>query len=82
MILDWETVSKDDLDKIIAFIGDYDEIEKAVLTELGRSILDGSVVVDAELYLELIKNQEKYIQTKTFSIVFENFGTKWTGIAG
>lgn len=79
LILDWETVSKDDLDKIIAFIGDYDEIEKAVLTELGRSILDGSVVVDAELYLELIKNQEKYIQTKTFSIVFENFGTKWTG---
>jgi len=79
LVVDWETVSKEDLDKIIAFIGDYDEIEKAILTELSRSILDGNVVIDAELYLELIKNQEKFTQTKTFSIVFENFGTKWTG---
>ncbi len=79
LMLDWESVSKEDFDKIIAFIGDIDDIETAVLTEISRSILDGNVIIDAELYLELIRNQEKYTKTKTFTIIFENFGTKWTG---
>ena len=77
--LDWQTISKEDIDKIIAFIGDFDEIETAVLTELTRSILDDNVIIDAELYLELIKNQQKYTETKNFTLIFENFGTKWTG---
>ena len=79
LMLDWESVSKEDFDKIIAFIGDIDDIETAVLTEISRSILDGNVIIDAELYLELIRNQEKYTKTKTFSIFFEYFGTKWYG---
>lgn len=79
LILDWEAISRSDLEKIIAAIGDGGEIETAVLTEISRSIFDGSVIIDAELYLELIKNQEKYEQTKNLSIIFENLGNKWTG---
>lgn len=79
LMLDYESISKNDLDKIIEFFGDFDTIDTAVLTELERSILDNTVVIDAELYLELIKNQEKYIDTKTLNIIIENLGNKWTG---
>lgn len=79
LILDWESINSSDLEKVAAFIGDYDEIETAVLTEISRSILEGRIIIDAELYLELIKNHEKLQETKNLSIVFENLGTKWTG---
>ncbi len=79
LMLDFESISKNDLDKIIQFLGDFDSIDTAILTELERSILDNMVVIDAELYLELIKNQEKYVDTKTLNIIIENLGNKWTG---
>lgn len=79
LIIDWESVNKDDLDKLIEFIGDYDSIDTAILTELERSISDNTIVIDAELYLELIKNQEQYSDTRLINIIIENLGDKWTG---
>ncbi len=79
LTLNYETVNKDDLNKILQLLGDYDLIDKAILTELQRTMSDNRVIIDAELYLELIKNQEKLVDTKTLSIIIENLGTKWTG---
>ena len=78
LTLNYETVNKDDLNKILQLLSDYDLIDKAILTELQRTMSDNRVI-DAELYLELIKNQEKLVDTKTLSIIIENLGTKWTG---
>lgn len=79
LTVDWQTIDKNDIDQILEIFGDYEDIENAILTVLQRTSVDNTVVIDAELYLDLIKNQEKYSEVHKINLILENQGTKWTG---
>ncbi len=79
--LDSEIISNEEIERIKQyFVNDGEEIVKLIVTENNRiTTQDGFVVIDAELYVELLRNNEVYIDINTIHLTMQNLGTKWTG---
>ncbi len=61
------------------FIGSFDDVQDAEIVERSRTSTDTHIIVDADLYLQLIKDQELYTDVSNIEISIEKTGDKWTG---